>query len=121
MKRIYVCSPYKGQTLNEITENKQYAATLTRACLVSGNIPVTPHLYLTAALDDNNVQERQIGLNAGIELLKTCDEIIIGADKGISAGMRAEIEIAVECKIPMSLASTKSGNVIITQLNAKNL
>lgn len=62
---LYVCSPYRGDT----KRNKEYARKLTRAALENGFVPVTVHLYLTEATDDQNPEERSRGMAAGTEKL----------------------------------------------------
>lgn len=101
---VYVCSPYRGDTERNIT----YARELTRAALEYGYTPITPHLYLTQALDDENPEERELGMLAGQELLKRCEYILIGSRYGISEGMQQEIMIAHEARLKV-LALTKKG------------
>jgi nucleoside 2-deoxyribosyltransferase len=100
MKKVYICSPYAGDT----RRNKEYARMLTNAALKSGCAPITPHLYITEVLDDNNPAERKAGMAAAIELLRDCDALVIGCDFGISDGMAAEIAFAVGNGIPRFLA-----------------
>ena len=89
-KLCYICSPYRGDT----ERNAKYAAALTRAAIVKGYTPITPHLYITQALDDRNPEERALGMEAGLHLLEPCECIMIGGRYGISEGMRYEIEWA---------------------------
>ena len=85
---MYICSPYRGRT----KRNTRYAAYLTRIALEAGFIPVTPHLYMTKALNEKKEAERKLGMQAGIKLLERCDCILIGLKYGISEGMEKEIE-----------------------------
>ena len=89
-KLVYVCSPYRGET----EKHRKYAKELTRAVLEAGGVPVTPHLYIALVLDDEEPEERKLGLSAGHEPLKSCPFILIGGKFGISEGMRGEIELA---------------------------
>lgn len=91
MKIAYICSPYRADDPATIRRNVNYAKELTRRAIKNYYAPITPHLYLTQALDDNDANERNVGLAAGIELLKKCDVLIVGNKYGISDGMRAEI------------------------------
>ena len=99
MARAYICSPYRG----DVTRNTAYARELTRAAALQGYAPITPHLYLTQALDDENDIERMLGLTAGIELLKVCDVVIVGARYGVSEGMWEELQVALSAKIPIKV------------------
>lgn len=89
---LYVCSPYRGDT----KRNKEYARELTRLALDNDFCPVTVHLYLTEALDDDVPEERAKGMDAGIEILDNCKYILIGGRYGISEGMKREIKRALD-------------------------
>ena len=90
MKTAYICSPYSGDT----KRNKQYARELTARAIQLGYAPITPHLYITECLDDNEPLARDLGLKIAIDLLQKCDAIYIGRKFGVSQGMKAEIIIA---------------------------
>ncbi len=89
MKKIYVCSPYSGDTDLNIKNAIEY----TRVVIDSGNAPIAPHLYITRVLDDAIPRDRESGTKIGIELLLVCDEIWVFGEN-ISQGMRREIEVA---------------------------
>jgi hypothetical protein len=90
MKTAYICSPYSG----DIKRNKEYARELTMQAIKDGYAPITPHLYITECLNDNEPLERDLGLKIAIDLLQKCDAIYIGRKYGVSEGMKAEIIIA---------------------------
>ena len=92
MKLVYICSPYRAEDKETLQRNIDYAKELTKESLLRGECPVAPHLYMTQCLDDNVDQERTIGLEAGIEILRKCDRVIVGMRYGISKGMKAEIK-----------------------------
>lgn len=89
-KLCYVCSPYRG----DVARNVKYAKELTGRAVRRGLVPITPHLYITQALDDNDPAERALGMEAGLHLLEPCKYIMIGGRYGLSEGMRHEIERA---------------------------
>lgn len=64
MKKVYICSPCRGDYENNIQRAKEYS----RAAVEKGVIPVTPHIYLTQFMDDNVPEERELALK--IELAK---------------------------------------------------
>lgn len=103
-KLCYICSPYRG----DIKRNTEYARELTRIALDCGYTPITPHLYLTQVLNEEDPEQREKGMAAGAELLKHCRYIIIGSRYGLSEGMLAEIQIALEEGIT-ELAQEKGG------------
>jgi hypothetical protein len=92
---IYVCSPYRG----DVKRNKEYARHLTRVALEHGLVPVTPHLYITEVTNEDKPEEREMGLNAGNEILRICNFILVGDKYGISSGMSQEIQKAKESGI----------------------
>lgn len=78
MKRVYICSPFRAKDSAELDRNIDYAQELTRKALEAGLAPITPHLYITQCLNENNPEERAVGLAAGLELLKGCDFVLAG-------------------------------------------
>ena len=105
-KLCYICSPYRG----DIERNTEYARKLTRIALDNGYTPITPHLYLTQVLNEEDPEQRKRGMAAGEELLRNCRYIFIGSKYGLSEGMLAEIQIALEAGI-IELAQDKGGLV----------
>ena len=89
-KLCYICSPYRGDT----ARNVAYAQELTRRAVLRGYAPITPHLYITQALDDEDRAERALGMEAGMHLLIQCEAVMIGGRFGISEGMGYEIGLA---------------------------
>ena len=77
MKKVYICSPCRGDYENNIQRAKEFS----RAAVERGCIPITPHIYLTQFMDDTVPAERELGLSI--------------------AGMAAEIELARERGIPV--------------------
>jgi hypothetical protein len=91
MKKAYICSPYRAKNEAELDRNIEYAQQLTKAALIAGIAPITPHLYMTQCLNESIESQREIGLRAGMEILRNCDFVIAGVSYGISKGMSAEI------------------------------
>lgn len=54
MKKVYICSPCRGDYENNIQRAKEYS----RAAVEKGVIPVTPHIYLTQFMDDNVPEDK---------------------------------------------------------------
>lgn len=90
-KMIFVCSPLRGDVEGNIKKAKGYC----REIVLKGNIPIAPHIYFTQFLNENSIIERNIGINAGIELLKKCDELWVFS-KMASEGMTREISKWIE-------------------------
>ena len=97
MKKVYICSPCRGDYENNIQRAKEYS----RAAVEKGVIPVTPHIYLTQFMDDNVPEERELALKIGSELVLGCSELWAFGIDHPSAGMTAEIELAKAHGIPV--------------------
>lgn len=102
---IYVCSQMRGMipyTKVKYNRNLRMAAKYCRDVTEEGHIPIAPHLFFSAFLDERNPEGRKTGMRMGMELLGKCDEIwVFGAEDGISEGMKAEIEWAMERRMPV--------------------
>lgn len=95
-RRVYICSPLKGN----IEKNTVRARIYCRFAFEQDFVPVAPHIYYPQFLDDSNKDERAAGLKYGLEQLWQCREVWVFGSR-ISEGMRAEIELASDLKIPV--------------------
>lgn len=64
-------------------------------------LPIAPHLYFPQFADPKDNAEDAKAMEMGIDLLSKCHEIHVLGDR-ITAGMKAEINFAVEFGIPIS-------------------
>lgn len=92
---VYVCSPYRG----DIQKNTELARRICRKAALEGNVVICPHLLYPQFLSDEDAEEREIGIRAGLKSLDMTDEVWI-ADGDISEGMLREIVTAQELGIP---------------------
>lgn len=113
MKFVYVCSPLRGDLERNIRKANGYC----RFAVKQGVLPLAPHAIFTGFLDDTIPEERQAGIDLGLELLKRSDEIWVFGER-ISEGMLAEIEAAKEMRIPIHFYSEKCEEVFIREQNA---
>ena len=73
-----------------------------RITVMSGDIPIVPHLYFPAFLDEKIPNERMTGIAMGLELMDMCDEVyVFGFD--ITEGMKFELDHAKETRKPVRL------------------
>lgn len=86
---VYICSPFSG----DVESNVKAAQGYSRYAVDKGYIPITPHLLFPQFLNDNNPDERQLGLFFGNALMSKCSEVWVFGSI-ISAGMEAEIKRA---------------------------
>ena len=107
---IYICSPCRGN----YEMNLDNAASYSLAAFTRGYIPITPHIYFTRFMNDENSKERSMAMDAGLQMLLMCSEMwVFGLDHP-SEGMQAEIALAIRHGIPirdgMEMISKKATN-----------
>lgn len=86
--KVYVASRYAGDT----DANTRAAVAYCRRVIDEGYMPVASHLLYPQMLDDNDPEERGLGMMFGLALLKLCDEVWVFGP--VSSGMAREIEEA---------------------------
>lgn len=103
MKKIYVCSPYHAMTPAGAVDpagialNRQRALRACRDILLLGFAPIAPHLIYPLVLDDTDIAQRTVGIEAGCEWIGACNEMwVLGAScyENASLGMQREIALA---------------------------
>lgn len=93
---VYIASPFAGDMPNNIERAKDYC----RFAVGKGFIPLAPHLLYPQFLDDDNAEERKLGLFFACVLLGKCDELWVMGDI-ISSGMAQEIGKAERRGLPI--------------------
>jgi hypothetical protein len=97
-KFVGIETPYSGKDLTEIMRNIIYARACIRDSLIRGETPFASHLFYTqpGILDDDIPHERELGINAGQDIIDSLPDIItaVYSDLGISRGMEYGIERA---------------------------
>ncbi|MBI2105291.1 hypothetical protein HYT56_00465 [Candidatus Woesearchaeota archaeon] len=97
-KFVDIETPYSGNSEAEIRKNLLYARACVRDSLMRGETPFASHLFYTqpGILDDDIPQERDMGINAGKNLIEALPDIVtvIYQDLGISRGMQYGINRA---------------------------
>lgn len=81
--------------------NIDNAISFSRAAFIRGYIPITPHIYFTRFMNDQNSKERSVAIEAGLQLLRMCSEIWVFGLDNPSEGMQAEIAFAIRNGIPI--------------------
>lgn len=87
MKKVIIESPYAG----DVEVNVRYARKCVKHSLSLGEAPIASHLLYTqeGILDDDNPEERKLGINAGLAWLDVAELHVFYADLGWSKGMEA--------------------------------
>lgn len=86
---VYICSPYSG----EVEYNLNRARGYCRLAVGKGYIPFAPHLLFPQFMDDDDRQQRELGLFFALILLGKCEEVWVFGNR-ISEGMAREMEAA---------------------------
>lgn len=87
--KVYIVSRYAGDVKTNVKNARRYC----RFAVKNLKNPLASHLLYPQFLDDNKEQEREIGLQYGLALLKICDEVwCFGTEK--SDGMEKELAAA---------------------------
>lgn len=102
LKYVYICSPYRG----DMDYNTATAQFYCQYATGQGVIPIAPHIYFTQFLDDDEPDERLLGLEMGLDILKHCAELWVFGNR-ISDGMRDEINTAGQSGIPVLFYSNR--------------
>lgn len=99
-KRLVILeSPFSGDVENNIA----YGRLCLLDSLRRGEAPIASHLLYTqpGVLDDAIEAERELGMEAGIAWLDTADASVVYTDFGISRGMQAGIDYAIQFNVPV--------------------
>jgi len=93
-KIAYVCSRYSASTEEVFEAQLQTTKDISRVLVADGYDVIVPHLYYPLFLDDNDKEERKVGLESAIRLLNVCDMMFVYIGNKVSKGMEAEIQEA---------------------------
>lgn len=98
MTRVILESPYSG----DVERNTKYALRCLLDCILSRfESPIASHLLYTQVLDDTVESDRVIGMTTGFDWYPVAQKCVVYTDYGISRGMRAGIEQAELCNVPV--------------------
>jgi hypothetical protein len=97
MRRVFVASPYAGQ----VERNLRYLEACMWDCLQKEEAPFAAHRLFPGVLDDGKLDERSLGIRAGLAWLDSADALVAYTDLGISKGMREEMAAAQAAEVPI--------------------
>lgn len=84
-RKVTIESPYRGN----IEQNKAYLRICMLDSIERGEAPSASHKLYTDVLDDDNEEERLLGIELGFAWLKASDLVAFYEDLGWSPGMKA--------------------------------
>lgn len=98
MKTVFIAHPISG----DIRGNVEKVLAICEAVHTNELVPVVPYLASLQYLDDTIKEDRELGIMANLECFrrKYIDELWLFGDH-ISNGMREEILLSNELKIPV--------------------
>jgi hypothetical protein len=91
MRRVILESPYAG----EIDRNLAYARRAMHDSLRRGEAPMLSHLLYTQVLEDNDHEQRALGIDAGLAWGDVSQATVCYVDHGISRGMLFGLQHAI--------------------------
>lgn len=99
--RVVIESPYAGT----IEKNLDYLRAAMRDCCLRGESPYASHGLLTqpGVLNDNDPDERKIGIALGFEWRDVADKTVVYVDHGVTPGMLEGIRDAIEKDRPFEV------------------
>ena len=103
---VYIASPFSGDTERNTIRAQGYC----RFAVSKGYIPIAPHLHYPQFLDDEDADERELGLRFALILLGKCEELWV-FDK-VSEGMSREIAKAKKRGMPIRYFDSRCEEVI---------
>ncbi len=105
MRLVILESPYAG----DVEANVEYARACIRDSLSRGEAPIASHLLYTqpGILNDDDPQERQWGIDAGLAWKAVASASVVYTDRGISRGMECGIKAATEAGLSIEYRSLR--------------
>jgi hypothetical protein len=99
VRLVILESPYAG----DVEANVTYARGAMYDCLLHGEAPLASHLLYTqpGILDDNNPEERALGIEAGLAWARVAEAAVFYTDCGWSKGMLAAKERHLASGLPI--------------------
>ena len=98
---VYICRPFAG----DVDGNTIRARRFGRFAASENAIPIIPHLMYPQFLQEDDPDERKLGMQMGLELLRKCQELWAFGNQ-LSTGMAVEVKKAKQWKIPIRYFTT---------------
>ena len=99
--KVQIESPYESGS----AVARDYLARALRDSLYRGESPFASHGLYTWALDDDDPEQRKLGIAAGFEYMLDADKVAVYYDRGFSAGMVDGINYAIAVGKPIEFRS----------------
>lgn len=103
--RVIIESPYRADTHDGEVRNLYYAHACIADCLRRGEAPMASHVLYTVALNDEDPNERALGIDAGFAWRFAANRTVVYTNLGITTGMRMGITHAKHLCQPVEFRS----------------
>ena len=91
---VFVASPYRAATIGGMIDNTIFALEFMAGLWDKTNeVGIAPHCYFPQFLDEDDEYQRNLGIAAGLEIMKICKRMYV-VGPTISDGMQVEIDAA---------------------------
>lgn len=97
MRLVIIESPYAG----DVAANVAYAERALMDCLKRGEAPIASHLLFPGRLDDNDPEQRRLGMEAGLAWYRVAEACVVYCDRDTSNGMIQGVERAKAWHVPV--------------------
>lgn len=106
MRLVILESPFAG----DVETNIEYARACVHDSLSRGEAPIASHLLYTqpGVLNDDDPEERQWGIDAGLAWKAVAHASVVYTDRGVSKGMEYGMAAAKKAGIPVEIRTLYS-------------
>ena len=113
LKKVFIAHPIRG----DVPDNLRRVCEICRALHTADVMPVVPYLATLAYFKDGNPKERELGIDAGLEYIRSgfVDELWLYGDS-ITDGMWREIFAAFDACVPV-VPKTEGTKKALTEAN----
>ena len=104
-RRVIIESPYRG----EVERNKAYLRVCMMDSIMRGEAPSASHKLYTDVLNDDDPEQRRLGIELGYAWINVADLVAFYVDFGISHGMHACLKDikSLKFRIPYEIRKVK--------------
>ena len=112
LRRVVIESPYAGDT----ARNVAYARLAMLDSIYKGEAPFASHLLYTQVLNDDDVEERKLGIGMGSAWAEAADLVAFYIDFGMSIGMLGTLSMLKNGLIRLPYEERKLSSDILNSL-----
>lgn len=103
MRLVYLESPFASATPDGRERNLRFARACMLDSLARGEAPFVSHALYTQCLDDQDPEQRALGMEAGFAWAARAEATVVYSNLGLSGGMREGIKRALDLGRPVEV------------------